>query len=75
MPIHNQLLLLIAIICLLVIYTIELQEFRICAIHRQPYTSKPRITYGELIQNSRVFRKWTNFEIDIFYEYLLQPIV
>ena len=52
----------------------EFDEFRIEPLYKQPYTARPLITYQELIKNSKRFRKWTNFEIDIFYEYLLQPI-
>ena len=51
-----------------------LDDFKIIPLYREPYTATPAITYDSLIKNSKRFRKWTNFEFDIFYKHLLQPI-
>ena len=53
---------------------IELDDLNILPLNRQPYTAKPKIMYKDLITNPKRFRKWTNFELDIFYEHLLKPI-
>ena len=45
---------------------LELEDFRIVPLYKQPYTARPATTYEDLMTNAKRFRKWTNFEFDIF---------
>ena len=74
MPLDNQAPWMMIFLTLFMYLTSELVDCKILPLYQQPYTAAPSITYETLIQNSQRFRNWTNFEFDVFYEYLCKPL-
>ena len=74
MPIQTQTTVIMLLLTLILYYYKDSRNFRLTPLFRQPYTATPSITYETLIENGKRFRNWTNFELDVFYEYLLVPI-
>ena len=74
MPSNDQAPWIMLFMTFFVFLATELTDYKILPLYKQPYTAKPAITYEYLTVSSKRFRKWTNFEFDIFYQYFLKPL-
>ena len=74
MPFDHQAQWIIIFVTILLYLATEAAEFKVVPLFRQPYTARPAITYESLIESNKRFRQWTNFDLDIFYKYLLKPL-